>query len=146
MSAAGAVVDDEVMDLPLGDVGLELLQGRRVVTATETADRHDRRAGGQLQAAGRVRSDSRCGPTVVGLGKQGFEFGVLRRLNTLATRTGATPKDTMVRRLALIYSPLERQWEIAAALDARVRTDRKKSAEAADESSGTDLPRDAQLG
>ena len=78
---------------------------------------------------------------------ENFRFYDLRHTgHTLATRTGATPKDTMVRRLALIYSPLERQWEIAAALDARVRTDRKKSAEAADESSGTDLPRDAQLG
>ena len=49
--------------------------------------------------------------------------------------------------LALIYqhSTLERQREIAAALDARVRADRKKIAEQEDGGgpSGADLVRDA---
>ena len=72
---------------------------------------------------------------------ENFRFYDLRHTgHTLATQTGATLKDTMVRagqsseRAALIYqhSTLERQREIAAALDARVRADRKKIAEQRD--------------
>ena len=73
-----------------------------------------------------------------------FRFYDLRHTgHTLSTRSGATLKDTMVRagqsseRAALIYqhSPLARQKEIAAALDARVKTERDKS-------SGADLVRE----
>ena len=85
---------------------------------------------------------------------ENFRFYDLRHTgHTLATQTGATLKDTMVRagqsseRAALIYqhSTLERQREIAAALDARVRADRKKIAEQEDGGgpSGADLVRDA---
>ncbi|MEU4681539.1 tyrosine-type recombinase/integrase [Streptomyces xinghaiensis] len=67
-----------------------------------------------------------------------FRFYDLRHTgHTLATQTGATLKDVMVRagqsseRAALIYqhSTVERQKEIAAGLDARVREDRRRAAE-----------------
>ncbi|MEV6212671.1 tyrosine-type recombinase/integrase [Kitasatospora sp. NPDC051914] len=73
-----------------------------------------------------------------------FRFYDLRHTgHTLATRSGATLKDTMVRagqsseRAAMIYqhSDLDRQREIAEALDARVQAHRK----AAKERSGADL-------
>jgi integrase len=73
-----------------------------------------------------------------------FRFYDLRHTgHTLATRSGATLKDTMVRagqsseRAAMIYqhSDLDRQKEIADALDARVRAYRK----AAQGPSGADL-------
>jgi integrase len=76
---------------------------------------------------------------------ENFRFYDLRHTgHTLATQSGATLKDTMVRagqsseRAALIYqhSPLARQKEIAVALDARVRSERAKP-------SGADLVRDA---
>jgi integrase len=74
----------------------------------------------------------RAARTKVGL-PEGFRFYDLRRTgHTLATQSGATLKDTMVRagrsteRAALIYqhSTLERQQEIAGALDERVRASR----------------------
>ncbi|MDX6350244.1 MAG: hypothetical protein QOF84_5034, partial [Streptomyces sp.] len=76
-----------------------------------------------------------------------FRFYDLRHTgHTLATQSGATLKDTMVRagqsseRAALIYqhSNLDRQKEVAAALDARVRAQR----EAAREASGTQRARE----
>lgn len=82
--------------------------------------------------------------TKVGL-PENFRFYDLRHTgHTLATQSGATLKDTMVRagqsseRAALIYqhSTLERQREVAAALDARVRAERARA-------SGADLVRDA---
>lgn len=84
---------------------------------------------------------------------ENFRFYDLRHTgHTLATQSGATLKDTMVRagqsseRAALIYqhSTIERQKEVAAGIDARVRADRQKAAEQGDtEASGTDLARDA---
>ncbi|WP_030836253.1 tyrosine-type recombinase/integrase [Streptomyces hygroscopicus] len=77
-----------------------------------------------------------------------FRFYDLRHTgHTLSTQSGATLKDTMVRagqsseRAALIYqhSNLDRQKEIAAALDARVRAQR----EAAQQPSGTQRAREA---
>ncbi len=77
-----------------------------------------------------------------------FRFYDLRHTgHTLATRSGATLKDTMVRagqsseRAALMYqhSDLDRQKEIADALDARVRARR----EAAREASSADLVQDS---
>ncbi|QKV93607.1 tyrosine-type recombinase/integrase [Streptomyces sp. NA02950] len=77
-----------------------------------------------------------------------FRFYDLRHTgHTLSTQSGATLKDTMVRagqsseRAALIYqhSNLDRQKEIAAALDARVRAQR----EAARSPSGTQRAREA---
>jgi integrase len=74
-----------------------------------------------------------------------FRFYDLRRTgHTLATRSGATLKDTMVRagqsseRAALIYqhSDLERQQEVAGGLDDLVRAERRKAAEGP---SGADL-------
>ncbi|WP_406266437.1 site-specific integrase [Actinacidiphila glaucinigra] len=76
---------------------------------------------------------------------ENFRFYDLRHTgHTLATQSGATLKDTMVwagqssERAALIYqhSTLERQREVAAALDARVRAERARA-------SGADLVRDA---
>lgn len=77
-----------------------------------------------------------------------FRFYDLRHTgHTLSTQSGATLKDTMVRagqsseRAALIYqhSNLDRQKEIAEALDARVRAHR----EAAQSPSGTQRAREA---
>ncbi|MFT9477025.1 tyrosine-type recombinase/integrase [Streptomyces sp. Mo3] len=77
-----------------------------------------------------------------------FRFYDLRHTgHTLSTQSGATLKDTMVRagqsseRAALIYqhSNLDRQKEVAAALDARVRAHR----EAAQNPSGTQRAREA---
>ncbi|MGW2329250.1 tyrosine-type recombinase/integrase [Streptomyces sp. NPDC001700] len=77
-----------------------------------------------------------------------FRFYDLRHTgHTLSTQSGATLRDTMVRagqsseRAALIYqhSNLERQKEVAAALDARVRAQR----EAARSPSGTQRAREA---
>ncbi|MFE3946358.1 tyrosine-type recombinase/integrase [Streptomyces sp. NPDC059118] len=79
----------------------------------------------------------------------GFRFYDLRHTgHTLATRSGATLKDTMVRagqpseKAAMIYqhSDLERQQEVAGGLDDLVRAARAK---AKDEPSGADLVRDA---
>ncbi|MFJ9622596.1 tyrosine-type recombinase/integrase [Streptomyces sp. NPDC101181] len=79
----------------------------------------------------------------------GFRFYDLRHTgHTLATRSGATLKDTMVRagqsseKAAMIYqhSDLERQQEVAGGLDDLVRADRAK---AKDKPSGADLVRDA---
>jgi integrase len=76
---------------------------------------------------------------------ENFRFYDLRHTDhTLATQSGTTLKDTMVRagqsseRAALIYqhSTLERQREVAAALDARVRAERARAC-------GADLVRDA---
>jgi integrase len=67
-----------------------------------------------------------------------FRFYDLRHTgHTLSTRSGATLKDTMVRagqsseRAALIYqhSDRERQKEVAAGIDARVRNERSRAAE-----------------
>ncbi|MFE1475867.1 tyrosine-type recombinase/integrase [Streptomyces cyaneofuscatus] len=78
----------------------------------------------------------------------GFRFYDLRHTgHTLATRSGATLKDTMVRagqsseKAAMIYqhSDLERQQEVAGGLDDLVRAAR---AQAKDEPSGADLVRD----
>ncbi|MEU0985907.1 tyrosine-type recombinase/integrase [Streptomyces sp. NPDC005953] len=86
--------------------------------------------------------------TTVGL-PDGFRFYDLRHTgHTLATRSGATLKDTMVRagqsteRAALIYqhSDHERQTEVAAGLDQLVERQRQI---ADDRASGTDLARDA---
>lgn len=66
-----------------------------------------------------------------------FRFYDLRHTgHTLSTRSGATLKDTMVRagqsseRAALIYqhSDRERQKEVAAGIDARVRNERQRAA------------------
>ncbi|MFF0445941.1 tyrosine-type recombinase/integrase [Streptomyces sp. NPDC004609] len=79
----------------------------------------------------------------------GFRFYDLRHTgHTLATRSGATLKDTMVRagqsseRAALIYqhSDLDRQQEVASGLDQLVRAARQKGR---DRPSGADLVRDA---
>ncbi|MFF1839293.1 tyrosine-type recombinase/integrase [Streptomyces sp. NPDC058231] len=79
----------------------------------------------------------------------GFRFYDLRHTgHTLATRSGATLKDTMVRagqsseKAALIYqhSDLERQQEVASGLDELVRSAREKAVE---KPSGADLVRDA---
>ncbi|WFB08623.1 site-specific integrase [Streptomyces sp. LX-29] len=84
---------------------------------------------------------------------ENFRFYDLRHTgHTLSTQSGATLKDTMVRagqsseRAAMIYqhSTRERQREVAAGIDARVRADRKAVAEKRGErASGTDLARDA---
>ncbi|MFE3017119.1 tyrosine-type recombinase/integrase [Streptomyces sp. NPDC059256] len=85
--------------------------------------------------------------TTVGLPGD-FRFYDLRHTgHTLATRSGATLKDTMVRagqsseKAALIYqhSDLERQQEVAGGLDRLVRTARQKSR---DRPSGANLVRD----
>ncbi|WP_405743180.1 tyrosine-type recombinase/integrase [Streptomyces sp. NBC_01525] len=69
---------------------------------------------------------------------EGFRFYDLRHTgHTLATRSGATLKDTMVRagqsteRAALIYqhSDLDRQREVAGGLDRMVREARRKASE-----------------
>ncbi|GAA1506505.1 site-specific integrase [Streptomyces albidochromogenes] len=79
----------------------------------------------------------------------GFRFYDLRHTgHTLATRSGATLKDTMVRagqsseKAALIYqhSDFERQQEVASGLDDLVRAARKKADRGP---SGADLVRDA---
>ncbi|MGP4003604.1 tyrosine-type recombinase/integrase [Streptomyces sp. 8N706] len=85
---------------------------------------------------------------VVGM-PDGFRFYDLRHTgHTLATRSGATLKDTMVRagqsseKAALIYqhSDLERQQEVAGGLDELVRAERQKAAKEADgKPSGADL-------
>ncbi|GAA3756463.1 site-specific integrase [Streptomyces tremellae] len=81
-----------------------------------------------------------------------FRFYDLRHTgHTLATRSGATLKDTMVRagqsseRAALVYqhSDEERQQEVAAGLDRLVRRQRKAAREKPDGQPGTDLARDA---
>ncbi|MBT2379076.1 tyrosine-type recombinase/integrase family protein [Streptomyces sp. ISL-111] len=78
----------------------------------------------------------------------GFRFYDLRHTgHTLATRSGATLKDTMVRagqsseKAALIYqhSDLERQQEVARGLDDLVRSARKKADQGP---SGADLVRE----
>ncbi|MFI1303917.1 tyrosine-type recombinase/integrase [Streptomyces sioyaensis] len=84
---------------------------------------------------------------------EGFRFYDLRHTgHTLATRSGATLKDTMVRagqsseKAALIYqhSDLERQQEVASGLDDLVRAARSKARqESSGEPSGADLVRDA---
>ncbi|PJJ02954.1 phage integrase family protein [Streptomyces sp. 2333.5] len=84
---------------------------------------------------------------------EGFRFYDLRHTgHTLATRSGATLKDTMVRagqsseRAALIYqhSDLERQQEVASGLDDLVRAARSKARQKpSSEPSGADLVRDA---
>ncbi|MFB7786816.1 tyrosine-type recombinase/integrase [Streptomyces vinaceus] len=77
-----------------------------------------------------------------------FTFYDLRHTgHTLSTQSGATLKDTMVRagqsseKAAMIYqhSNLERQREVAAGIDARVRAMRGKADELV---SGTDLARE----
>ncbi|MEW2490373.1 tyrosine-type recombinase/integrase [Streptomyces sp. NPDC048411] len=79
----------------------------------------------------------------------GFRFYDLRHTgHTLATRSGATLKDTMVRagqsseKAALIYqhSDLERQQEVASGLDDLVRSARRRADQGP---SGADLVRDA---
>ncbi|WP_328732214.1 site-specific integrase [Streptomyces caniferus] len=89
---------------------------------------------------------------IVGM-PEGFRFYDLRHTgHTLATRSGATLKDTMVRagqsseKAALIYqhSDLERQQEVASGLDGLVRAARSKARqEPSEEPSGADLVRDA---
>ncbi|MFK0260592.1 tyrosine-type recombinase/integrase [Streptomyces angustmyceticus] len=84
---------------------------------------------------------------------EGFRFYDLRHTgHTLATRSGATLKDTMVRagqsseKAALIYqhSDLERQQEVASGLDDLVRAARSKARQkSSGEPSGADLVRDA---
>ncbi|WP_328688583.1 site-specific integrase [Streptomyces caniferus] len=84
---------------------------------------------------------------------EGFRFYDLRHTgHTLATRSGATLKDTMVRagqsseKAALIYqhSDLERQQEVASGLDDLVRAARSKARQKpSGEPSGADLVRDA---
>ncbi|WP_406343710.1 tyrosine-type recombinase/integrase [Streptomyces sp. NBC_00648] len=81
-----------------------------------------------------------------------FRFYDLRHTgHTLSTQSGATLKDTMVRagqsseRAALIYqhSTLERQREVAAGMDARIRAERAKAADTSDDqASGADLVQD----
>ena len=56
---------DEIPHLMIGDIALELLKRRRIVAAGEAADRHDRRAGLQFQAAGPHRTDCGRRPAVV---------------------------------------------------------------------------------
>lgn len=83
----------------------------------------------------------------------GFRFYDLRHTgHTLATRSGATLKDTMVRagqsseKAALIYqhSDHERQREVASGLDAMVRAARKKGCDQPEEGpSGAEVVRGA---
>ncbi|MFI9081165.1 tyrosine-type recombinase/integrase [Streptomyces sioyaensis] len=82
--------------------------------------------------------------TTVGM-PENFRFYDLRHTgHTLATRSGATLKDTMVRagqsseKAALIYqhSDLERQREVAGGLDEMVRAARKKGSDRPKEGSG----------
>ncbi|MFF4229000.1 tyrosine-type recombinase/integrase [Streptomyces sp. NPDC001820] len=83
----------------------------------------------------------------------GFRFYDLRHTgHTLATRSGATLKDTMVRagqsseKAALIYqhSDHERQKEVASGLDAMVRAARQKGSDQPGEgSSGAEVVRGA---
>ncbi|MGW3272544.1 tyrosine-type recombinase/integrase [Streptomyces kronopolitis] len=82
--------------------------------------------------------------TVVGM-PGNFRFYDLRHTgHTLATRSGATLKDTMVRagqsseKAALIYqhSDLERQREVAGGLDQMVRAARKDAVDGADQGRG----------
>ena len=56
---------DEVVNLPVGDESLELLQRRRGIRPVESADRHHRCAAGQLVARRIVRPQRRGGPRVV---------------------------------------------------------------------------------
>lgn len=90
--------------------------------------------------------------TKVGLPEE-FRFYDLRHTgHTLSTQSGATLKDTMVRagqsseKAALIYqhSNHERQMEVAAGIDARVRADRRRAADeaAGRQRSGTQRARD----
>ncbi len=76
---------------------------------------------------------------------ENFRFYDLRHTgHTLATRSGATLKDTMVRagqsteRAALIYqhSDRERQKEVASGLDRMVRDERKKTADQPEQGAG----------
>jgi hypothetical protein len=85
------------------------------------------------------------------------EYDLRHTGDTLATRSGATLKDTMVRagqsseKAALIYQHFDdvRQQEVAAGLDATVRRARQEAAvvpddpldEPADQRSGTNLAR-----
>lgn len=82
----------------------------------------------------------------------GFRFYDLRHTgNTLASETGASLRDLMVRmgqssvRAALIYqhSSLKRQREVADALDQRVRAEWEGQHGPDDGASGADLVRDA---
>ncbi|UYQ63428.1 tyrosine-type recombinase/integrase [Streptomyces peucetius] len=86
----------------------------------------------------------RRGRALVGM-PDGFRFYDLRHTgHTLATRSGASLKDTMVRagqsseKAALIYqhSDLDRQQEVASGLDQLVRAARQKGTE---KPSGADL-------
>ena len=74
---------DVVVDLTLGDVGLELLEGRRRVASVEATDRHDRTPGGQLVARSALRTRGRRDP--------GVEVRVLEKLldHRVADRGGA---------------------------------------------------------
>ncbi len=60
------IAGDEVPHFVVGDIALELGERRRVVRAGEPADRHDRRAGLQFEAARRHRADGGCRPALVG--------------------------------------------------------------------------------
>src|SRR4029453_18778224 len=75
---AHAAPAEEVVDPALGHVLLELGQGGAGVAAVEAADGHDRVAGGQLDAGGRVGPDGGRDPGVaVGvLLEQGDQPGV----------------------------------------------------------------------
>mgnify|MGYP001268703140 CR=1 FL=1 len=85
-----------------------------------------------------------------------FRFYDLRHTgHTLATQSGATLKDTMVRagqsseKAAMIYqhSDRERQKEVADGIDARVQAQREAAARKQDGgASGTDLARGSQIG
>src|SRR5882757_9396866 len=79
---------DEVPHLAVGHVLLELSQrGRRVATA-EPADRHQGRAGLELEIADLKRPDGGCRPTIVGALHQRLQCRVVTSTTTWAVSTG----------------------------------------------------------
>ncbi|MFJ4920251.1 hypothetical protein [Streptomyces sp. NPDC088725] len=109
-------------------------------------------AGRQIELSGAELPDEgeEC-PRELGL-PEGFRFHGLRHTgNTVVTQSGGTPKDAMVRagqssgKAALIYqhSTLERQKEVVAGLDARVRGGERH--DVADEASGAEGLRRARM-
>src|ERR1700742_4356699 len=65
VEAASVITAYEVPHLMVSDVLLELREGRRVVPTAESADRHDRFARLQFEAAHPHRPDTRRGPAAV---------------------------------------------------------------------------------
>ena len=94
-AATTAAAADEVVDLAVGDVLLEDLQGRPRVGAVEPADGHHRLLTGQLVAGGLVGADGCGGPRVlVGVLLQG---AVSSALGVLAPRIPPMPPASVRR-------------------------------------------------